>query len=95
MAVRIELLLVPGCPNAEAARQVVVESVDALGLPVTVREVAGDFPSPTVLVDGVDVMTDAEGAPAMPACRLDVPTVPRVLAAVRRALATSMSADAS
>jgi hypothetical protein len=30
----------------------------------------GDFPSPTILVDGIDVMTDAQGRRPMQACRL-------------------------
>jgi hypothetical protein len=89
------LLLVPGCPNADVARRVVAESVAELGLPVAVEERVGEFPSPTVLVDGIDVMTGAEGAAAVPSCRLDVPSVPRVLAALRRALAMPMPADAS
>jgi hypothetical protein len=93
--VRVELLLVPGCRNSDAARRVVAESIVELGLPVTVQERVGEFASPTVLVDGVDVMTDAEGAPAVQACRLDVPTVSRVLAALRRRLAAPASAEAS
>ncbi|MCP2242462.1 hypothetical protein LX86_001183 [Lentzea aerocolonigenes] len=54
-----------------------------LDLDVPVLERVGDFPSPTVLVDGVDVMNHHDGAPEMHACRLDVPTAERVLAALR------------
>jgi hypothetical protein len=45
-------------------------------------ERVGDFPSPTIIVDGRDVMTGAEVTPAVSACRLDVPTGPQL----RRAL---------
>jgi hypothetical protein len=81
--VDVDLLLAPDCPNAATARAVLTECLDRLGLVVQVRERVGDYPSPTILVDGVDVMTGAQGTPAMQACRLDAPTAPRVLAALR------------
>jgi hypothetical protein len=81
--VKVELLLAPDCPHASAARAVLNECLDGLGLVVRVCERVGDYPSPTVLIDGVDVMTDARGAAPVPACRLDVPTPSRVLAALR------------
>jgi hypothetical protein len=48
-----------------------------------VTERVGDFPSPTVLVDGTDVMGQPPRSGA--SCRLDVPTEDRVLAALRAA----------
>lgn len=50
-------------------------------MPVVER--VGEYPSPTVLVNGVDVMTGATGTPTTQACRLDQPTPQRVLAALR------------
>ena len=82
---RVELLLTADCPNAPAARAVLGECMDLLGLAVAVQERVGDYPSPTILVDGVDVMTSARNASSAPACRLDVPTRSRVLAALRAA----------
>jgi hypothetical protein len=79
----VELLLTPECPHASAARTVLTDCLNQLGLHQPARERVGDYPSPTVLVDGVDVMTGALGVPPVPACRLDVPTAPRVLAALR------------
>ena len=87
MAMMVELLVSPDCPNAPGARRVLGDCLRELGLPVDVREHVGDFPSPTVLVDGVDVMTDVHGVGRAQACRLDVPTAPRVLAALHRAAA--------
>lgn len=81
---RVELLLVPDCPNAAPARAALAEALQELKLAVPVLERIGDFPSPTVLVDGVDVMTDHASAPETGACRLDVPTVPKLVAALRR-----------
>ncbi|MDN5861216.1 MAG: alkylmercury lyase [Pseudonocardia sp.] len=90
---RVELLLVPDCPNAAAARQVVRESLAQLGVTVPIVERVGPFPSPTVLVDGRDVLgvrvdTDAG------ACRIDLPTTERVLAAMRASVGRSDESDA-
>jgi hypothetical protein len=84
----IELLLAPDCPRAGVARAVLADCLDRVGLDLPVRERVGDYPSPTILVDGVDVMTGTAGAPGMQACRLDVPTMSRVLTALRRQSAT-------
>ena len=79
----VELLLAPRCPNAAAARAVLAACLRRLGLDLPVRERVGDYPSPTILVDGVDVMTAQRAAPSWPACRLDVPTAARILLALR------------
>jgi len=93
--VNVELLLTPNCPNASAARAVLADSLRRLGLPVRVHERVGDYPSPTILVDGVDVMTEAEEGPRVAACRLDVPTTERVLAALRGGSPSSTSEGAA
>jgi len=84
---RVDLLLAPDCPHAAAARTVLARCLDQLGLDAVVSERVGDYPSPTVLVDGVDVISgsarDTAGPPEPGACRLDVPTAPRILAALR------------
>jgi hypothetical protein len=79
----IELFYVEGCPHAAPARQLLRRCLAALGLDTEIRERVGDLPSPTIRVNGEDVM----GAPACErsSCRLDVPTEERVLAALRRA----------
>jgi hypothetical protein len=84
----VELLLAADCPHAGAARAILTDCLDQLGLDIPVRERVGDYPSPTVLVDGLDVMTGAAGPPRMQACRLDVPTAARVMAALRGRSAT-------
>jgi hypothetical protein len=83
---RVELLLAPDCPHAELARTVLDGCLAQLGLTLAVHERVGDYPSPTVLVEGVDVMNDTPGTPRGQACRLDVPTTPRVLAALRHGM---------
>jgi hypothetical protein len=47
-----------------------------------VIEKVGAYPSPTVLVDGRDVMGDPGVAPGIAACRVDTPTRARLLAAL-------------
>ncbi|WP_395308951.1 alkylmercury lyase [Mycobacterium sp. AMU20-3851] len=79
---RVELLTSPECPTAAAARRLLAECLSEVGIAddVVVERVGG-YPSPTVLVDGVDVMKpDTELA--ADACRLDLPTRDRVLAAL-------------
>jgi hypothetical protein len=80
---RIELLSVPDCPNVGPVRELLRNCLDRLGADAEVVERVGDFPSPTVLVDGADVM----GTPTGPgvSCRLDLPTEERIVAALRTA----------
>jgi hypothetical protein len=81
--VRIELLTSPGCPHAAAAKETITDSLTALGIDVPIIDRVGSYPSPTVLVDGVDVMRPQAEAPIGDACRLDLPTPRRVLDALR------------
>ncbi len=83
--VRVELLTSPGCPNAAGARRVLRECLSQIGLAENVViEKVGEYLSPTVLVDGVDVMKPGTALRA-DACRLDLPTMDRLLVALRRA----------
>jgi hypothetical protein len=81
---RIELLTSPDCPHADAARRVVTDCLATMGIDVPVIDRVGSYPSPTVLVDGVDVMRREAGAPIGDACRRDLPTTQRVLDALRQ-----------
>lgn len=80
---RIELLSSPGCPHAAGAKETITDCLRTLGVDVPIIDRVGRYPSPTVLVDGVDVMRPEAGAPIGDACRLDLPTPQRVLDAVR------------
>lgn len=79
---KIELLSVPGCPNVGPVRKLLADCLDRSGLSLTVTERVGDFPSPTLLIDGVDVM-GAQREGTHTSCRLDLPTEERILAALR------------
>jgi hypothetical protein len=87
---RIELLTSPGCPNAAAAKATITECLTALGIDVPIIDRVGRYPSPTVLVDGVDVMRSEAGVPTGDACRLDLPTRQRILDALRAPTLRSM-----
>ena len=80
---RIELLTSPGCPNADTTRKILTDCLTSLGINEPVIARVGRYPSPTVLIDGVDVMRPAAKAPTGDACRLDVPTPQDILDALR------------
>ena len=80
--VLVELRSVPDCPNLDRVRSALRRALTDLGLAPVVIERVGDFPSPSVLVDGVDVLGGGGGSAA---CRLDLPTAEDITAALRRA----------
>ena len=79
---KIELLQVPGCPNVAAARQMLEACLQRLHLDVRIVDRVGDFASPSILVDGNDVMGKQDLWCA--SCRIDLPTEDRILAALQR-----------
>lgn len=86
--VRVELLSAPGCPNVAATRQLIVDCLTELGLDRPLVERVGRYRSPTVLVEGVDVMNPTTSDLVDgDACRLDLPSRDHVLAAIRTCLA--------
>lgn len=82
---KIQLLHVHGCDNLENARELLHSTLTELGLDIRIEEREGAYASPTILIDGSDVMgrPDAVG----PSCRLDVPTHERLVVAVQAAAA--------
>lgn len=83
---RIELLHVPHCPHVEEARRLLSSCLSELAIEDQVMEKEGPYPSPSILIDGEDVM----GAPAVKeaSCRLDLPTRERVIATLRERLSS-------
>ena len=79
---QIELLHHEGCPLADAARELVSDCLRQLGLDEPIIDRVARYPSPSVLVNGVDVMGVPSQVGGADACRLDVPTRDRVLAAL-------------
>lgn len=83
---RIELLSHAGCPNVVAARDLLTECLLLMGLEVVVTEDVGAYPSPSILINGVDVMR-AGALLGGRSCRLDVPTREAIVVALQRARA--------
>ena len=79
---RVELLSHEGCPLAEHTRTLLRDCIAEAGLTVAMIEKVGAYPSPTVLIDGRDVMGDPGVAPGIAACRVDTPTRERLLTAL-------------
>lgn len=84
--VAVQLLQVPDCPLVEGVRALVEESARGLGLEVDVADIVGDYPSPTVVIDGRDVTTGRTPS-GDASCRLDLPTADQVATALQRATA--------
>jgi len=80
---KIELLSVPECPHVDTTRDLLRSCLHELQIHVPVEEKVGAFPSPTILINGVDVMKNPGISGAM--CRLDVPTRDQLVAALRGA----------
>ncbi len=78
---KVELRYVPNCPHTDEARHLLRTCMDELGLAVCIEEREEPYSSPSILVDGVDVM--GEPASKEPSCRLNRPTRDRVVAALR------------
>lgn len=80
----VQLQRVPDCPRADRVRELMRSAAAACGMVVELDELIGEYPSPTVLVDGRDVtgVSPAEGA----SCRLDLPTEDQIRAALQRRL---------
>jgi hypothetical protein len=84
--VRVELLHHEGCPAADATEHLARACLAELGLTVVLERRVGPYPSPTLLVDGTDVMGRLEPrAQSEVVCRLDIPTPDRLLIALAAA----------
>jgi hypothetical protein len=90
--VRVDLVYFTGCPNVAPMRELLSRCLARVYHDTKVIEVNTDdpstaesyrsLPSPTVLVDGVDVLGgDTDGAAA---CRTRLPTEDELLSALRR-----------
>jgi hypothetical protein len=76
----IQILHVPGCPLVDGVRRTLERCLATTDLNVNVEELEGPYPSPTVLINGVD--PTGRPAPSGASCRLDVPTEEQIMAAL-------------
>ncbi len=77
-AVRVEVLHHAGCPLFAAALDLVRDCVHELAIDGIISDRIARYPSPTVLVNGHDVMGVPADGMSVDACRLDVPTRERI-----------------
>jgi hypothetical protein len=85
--VRVQLLHVPDCPLTGRVRDALYDCIRHVGFSVRVEELEGAYPSPTLVVDGIDVATGARPSREI-CCRLDVPTCAQIVTALNRAART-------
>ncbi len=83
MTTRIEIVHEPDCPLAARVVQTVRAFLAASGADAVVVVHEAPLASPTVLVDGLDVVTGRPPVPAV-ACRLDLPTEDQLRNALER-----------
>jgi hypothetical protein len=69
----VELRYVQDCPLIDQVRIALHECLRHNGIAVAVRERQGDYPSPTLIINGLDVATGTPPADGV-CCRLDLPT---------------------
>lgn len=81
---KVELLYAPGCPNVEPVRRQLSRCLTRLGVDVELTERVGQFLSPTVLVNGADVLGGADIAGQR--CRLNLPSDEQILTALQAAM---------
>jgi hypothetical protein len=81
---RIVILQVPGCPMVEGLRETVRRALERCKVRAEIEDLVGDYPSPTLLINGLDV-TGSQWADCS-VCRLDLPTEDQVIAALVRNL---------
>jgi hypothetical protein len=92
--VRVDLLFVPDCPNVPVIRQRLVDAANIVRTPIEITEreiadpdqaaTAGMTGSPTVLINGTDVLGSDGNEGGSVSCRLFLPTVAQLIEAMRR-----------
>ena len=78
---RIQILHVPDCPLVESVVKLVRDCQAHSGDSGVLDLRVGPFPSPTLLIDGLDVTT-GESVAGAARCRLDLPTREQILNAL-------------
>lgn len=79
---RIEILHVPDCPLVDRVLHLVRECQSHEGDSRAVDLRVGPYPSPTLLIAGLDITT-GEPVDGAPRCRLDLPSRDQILTALR------------
>lgn len=78
---QVRVLQVPDCPLVGELLGRIRNAEAETGIQVDAQVVVGDHPSPTLVIDGLDVATGRPVATAT-CCRLDLPTHDQITAAL-------------
>lgn len=81
--VKVQFLHVPGCTLVDRVRETLRRSLARSGLRAVLEDLEGEYASPTLLINGIDVI-GRRPATQTSSCRLDLPTEEQVLAALER-----------
>jgi hypothetical protein len=81
--VRISILHVPGCPLVAGMRAEVETALERIRTAAVIEDIEGAYPSPTLLIDGVEM--DGYPLGSDPVCRIDLPTQAHIAAAIAAA----------
>lgn len=79
---RVQLLHVPDCPLTDRLRVRLHACLQQAAVSVVVEEHEGPYPSPTLLINGVDVTT-GHTLTGHAYCRLDLPTHDQIVTALQ------------
>lgn len=85
MTLTIELWHVPDCPLVDQVRATLQECLQAAEVDPPIRERQGPYPSPTLVINGMDVVTGTTPAEGV-CCRLDLPTHTQIQTALANVL---------
>ena len=86
----MQLLHVADCPLVSRVRDTLHDCLQYVGFPVGVEDLEGAYPSPTLLIDGIDVATGGP-PPRGICCRFDLPTGAQITTALNRAATTGLN----
>jgi hypothetical protein len=78
----VQLLQVPDCPLVGVLWRTLDDCLRSAGLGGSVERLVGSYPSPTLLVNGIDVATGLPPSDEV-CCRLDLPIREQIMDALR------------
>jgi hypothetical protein len=79
----VRILHVPGCPLVDQLRTLLDDCIRHSGMRPVVETVSGSYPSPTMLINGIDVATGRPPTDQV-CCRLDLPTSEQIVTALQK-----------
>lgn len=82
--IQIQLLGVKDCPLIPKLRQILHTCLAKADVETEFEELIGDYASPTLLINGVDVTGRPQTELEQVSCRLDIPSEEQIMSAIRQ-----------